>query len=212
MYIERVPNRKSPPAVLLRESYREGGKVRKRTLANLSKWPDELVRGLRVLLKGGVALNSMDDAFEILRSRPHGHVAAVLGTARKLGLERLLDRRPSRMRSLALAMIAGRVLDPRSKLAAARGLGSETQTDTLGEETGAADATADELYEAMDWLLLRRKRIERTLAAKHIEDGLARAVRPDLGLLRGLEVPPGQARLLPRRQARQAADRLRAAL
>ena len=171
MYIERVPNRKSPPAVLLRESYREGGKVRKRTLANLSKWPDELVRGLRVLLKGGVALNSMDDAFEILRSRPHGHVAAVLGTARKLGLERLLDRRPSRMRSLALAMIAGRVLDPRSKLAAARGLGSETQTDTLGEETGAADATADELYEAMDWLLLRRKRIERTLAAKRIEDG-----------------------------------------
>ena len=171
MYIERVPNRKSPPAVLLRESYREGGKVRKRTLANLSKWPDELVRGLRVLLKGGVALKSMDDAFEILRSRPHGHVAAVLGTARKLGLERLLDRRPSRMRSLALAMIAGRVLDPRSKLAAARGLGSETQTDTLGEETGAADATADELYEAMDWLLLRRKRIERTLAAKHIEDG-----------------------------------------
>ena len=171
MYIERVPNRESPPAVLLRESYREGGKVRKRTLANLSKWPDELVRGLRVLLKGGVALKSMDDAFEILRSRPHGHVAAVLGTARKLGLERLLDRRPSRMRSLALAMIAGRVPDPRSKLAAARGPGSETQAGTLGEETGAADATADELYEAMDWLLRRRKRIERTLAAKRIEDG-----------------------------------------
>ena len=171
MYIERVPNRKSPPAVLLRESFREGGKVRKRTLANLSKLPDEIVDGLRILLKGGVALKSFGDAFEILRSRPHGHAAAVLGTARKLGIERLLDRRPSRMRSLALAMIAARVLDPRSKLATARGLSSETLADTLGEETGTADATAEELYEAMDWLLRRQKRIERTLAAKHIEDG-----------------------------------------
>ena len=171
MYIERVPNRESPPAVLLRESYREGGEVKKRTLANLSKWPDDLVRGFRILLKGGVAVKSVDDVFEILRSRPHGHVAAVLGTARRLGLERLLDRRPSRMRSLALALIAGRVLDPRSKLAAARGLNSGTQADTLGEETGAEDATAEELYEAMDWLLRRRRRIERTLAARHIEDG-----------------------------------------
>ncbi len=171
MYIERVPNRNSPPAVLLRESFRRDGKVCKRTLANLSKWPDEIVRGLRILLKGGVALKSMDDAFEILRSRPHGHVAAVVGTARKLGLERLLDRRPSRMRSLAAAMIAARVLDPRSKLATARGLASETQTDTPGEELGAEDATAEELYEAMDWLLRRQPRIERTLAARHVEDG-----------------------------------------
>ncbi len=171
MYIERVPNRNSPPAVLLRESFRKDGKVCKRTLANLSKWPDEIVRGLRILLKGGVALKSMDDAFEILRSRPHGHVAAVAGTARKLGLERLLDRRPSRMRSLAAAMIAARVLDPRSKLATARGLASETQTDTPGEELGAEDATAEELCEAMDWLLRRQPRIERTLAARHVEDG-----------------------------------------
>ena len=171
MYIERVPNRNSPPAVLLRESFREDGKVRKRTLANLSKLPDEVVDGLRILLKGGVALQSFDDAFEILRSRPHGHVAAVLGTARKLGLERLLDRRPSRMRSLALAMIAARVLDPRSKLATARGLGSETRADTLGEELGCGDVAAGELYAAMDWLLRRRERIERTLAAKHVADG-----------------------------------------
>ena len=171
MYIERVPNRNSPPAVLLRESFREGGKVRKRTLANLSKLPGEVVDGLRILLKGGVALKSFDDAFEILRSRPHGHVAAVVGTARKLGLERLLDRRPSRMRSLALAMIAARVLDPRSKLATARGLGSETQADTLGEELGCGDVAAEELYGAMDWLLRRQKRIERTLAAKHVADG-----------------------------------------
>ena len=171
MYIERVPNRNSPPAVLLRESYREDGKVRKRTLANLSKLPDEVVDGLRILLKGGVALKSFDDAFEILRSRPHGHVAAVLGTARALGLERLLDRRPSRMRSLGLAMIAARVLDPRSKLATARGLGSETQADTLGEELGCRDVAAEELYGAMDWLLRRQKRIERTLAARHVADG-----------------------------------------
>ena len=95
----------------------------------------------------------------------------MLGTARALGLEKLLDRRPSRMRSLALAMVAGRVLDPRSKLATARGLGSATQADTLGEELGTADVTAEELYEAMDWLLRRRERIERTLAAKHVEDG-----------------------------------------
>ena len=171
MYIERVPNRNSPPAVLLRESFREGGKVRKRTLANLSKLPDDIVDGLRILLKGGVALKSFGDAFEILRARPHGHVAAVLGTARALGLERLLDRRPSRMRSLALAMIAARVLDPRSKLATARGLRSATQADTLGEELGARDATAEELYAAMDWLLRRQPRIERHLAARHVEDG-----------------------------------------
>ncbi len=166
-----MPNRNSPPAVLLRESFRRDGKVCKRTLANLLKWPGEIVRGLRILLKGGVALKSMDDAFEILRSRPHGHVAAVAGTARKPGLERLLDRRPSRMRSSAAAMIAARVLDPRSKLATARGLASETQTDTPGEELGAEDATAEELCEAMDWLLRRQPRIERTLAARHVEDG-----------------------------------------
>ena len=171
MYIERVPNRNSPPAVLLRESYREGGKVRKRTLANLSKWPDELVEGLRILLKGGVALPSMDDAFEILRSRPHGHVAAVLGTLRALGLEKLLDRRPSRERALAVAMIVARVLDPRSKLATARSLGGETMSHTLGGELGVEDADADELYRAMDWLLRRRDRIERHLAGRRLADG-----------------------------------------
>ncbi len=116
MYIERVPNRNSPPAVLLRRSYREGGKVRKQTLANLSRWPDELVEGLRVLLRGGVALPSIDDVFRIERSRPHGHVAAVVGAARKLGFERLLDRKPSRNRSLAAAMALARILDPGSKL------------------------------------------------------------------------------------------------
>ncbi len=171
MYIERVPNRNSPPAVLLRESFREDGKVKKRTLANLSKWPDDIVEGLRILLKGGVALPSMGDAFAILRSRPHGHVAAALGTARRLGLERLLDRRPSRERALAAAIILARILDPRSKLATARSLRSETLTHTLGEELGIEDAGDNELYRAMDWLLRRQDRIERHLAARHLEDG-----------------------------------------
>ena len=171
MYIERVPNRNSPPAVLLRRSYREGGKVRKQTLANLSKWPDELVEGFRVLLKGGVALSSLDDAFRITRSRPHGHVAAVVGTARKLGFERMLDRKPSRNRSLAAAMALARIVEPGSKLATARGLSRETLANTLGEELGVEDAGADELYAAMDWLLARQDRIERRLAGKHLADG-----------------------------------------
>ncbi|WP_420632627.1 IS1634 family transposase [Candidatus Palauibacter sp.] len=171
MYIERVPNRNSPPAVLLRESFREDGKVKKRTLANLSKWPDDLVEGFRVLLKGGVALPSLGDAFAILRSRPHGHVAAVLGCARNLGLEKLLDRRPSRDRALAAAMILARILDPRSKLATARALSRETPAHSLGEDLGIEDAGENELYRAMDWLLKRQDRIERHLAARHLEEG-----------------------------------------
>ena len=113
----------------------------------------------------------MGDAFTILRSRPHGHVAAVLGTARRLGLEKLLDRRNSRNRALAAAMVLARVLDPGSKLATARGLRSETLAHTLGEELGVDDATEDELCRAMDWLLKRQDRIERTLSRKHPKDG-----------------------------------------
>ena len=171
MYVERVPNRGSPPAVLLRRSYREGGKVRKETLANLSKWPDELVENLRILLKGGVALPSLGDAFRIVRSRPHGHVAAVVGTARKLGFERLLDHKPSRNRSLAAAMALARILEPGSKLATARGLSRETLANTLGEELEVEDAGADELYAAMDWLLARQAGIERRLARRHLAEG-----------------------------------------
>ncbi len=168
MYIEPVPNRNSPPAVLLRESYRHNGKVKKRTLANLSKWPDHIVNGLRILLKGGVALPSMGHAFAILRSRPHGHVAAVLGSARRLRLEQLIDRKLSRQRALVTAMVLDRILDPRSKLATARSLNSETLTHTLGEELGIGDADERELYQAMDWLLRRQDRIERHLAARHL--------------------------------------------
>lgn len=171
MHIERVPNRNSPPAVLLRQSYREGGKVRKRTLANLSKLPDEAVEGLKILLKGGTAINNLEEAFEIIRSRPHGHVAAVLGMLRKLEVEQLIEEERSRERDLVVAMIVARVIDPSSKLATARGLNLETCVSTLGELLGVASADSDELYAAMDWLLERQGKIEKSLAQRHLEDG-----------------------------------------
>ncbi|HEY9744118.1 MAG TPA: IS1634 family transposase [Coleofasciculaceae cyanobacterium] len=171
MHIERVPNRNSPPAVLLRQSYREGGKVRKRTLANLSKLPADAVEGLRILLKGGTAIPSLESAFEIQRSLPHGHVAAVLGTLSSLGLQSLISTQESRQRDLVTAMIVARILDPASKLATARGLSTDTISSTLGQILGVQSADSDELYEAMDWLLERQEEIERCLAAKHLEEG-----------------------------------------
>ncbi len=162
MYIEAVPNRSSPPAILLRESYREDGKVKKRTLANLTKWPAALVEGLRILLKGGTAVRRLDEAFDIVRSLPHGHIAAVLGTVKKLGLDRLVDPKPSPRRSQVLAMIAARILEPASKLA--------TAVSTLGEILDAA-LDEDDLYGAMDWLLERQERIERGLAKRHLGEG-----------------------------------------
>jgi transposase len=171
MYIERVPNRNSPPAILLRESFREGNTVRKRTLANLSPWPPELVEGLQTLLRGGTAVKQLHDAFDIVRSRPHGHVAAVLGTLRHLDLERIIAPNPSHQRDLVVAMIVARLLEPRSKLATARGLNAETLAHTLGEALGLQAATADDLYYAMDWLFERQERIEKQLAARHLKDG-----------------------------------------
>ena len=108
MYVARVPNRGSPPAILLRESYREGGKVKNRTLANLSRWPEDKVDALARVLKGLPAQVELAEAFEITRSLPHGHVAAVLGTARRLGIEELIDPAPSRKRNLVLAMLIAR--------------------------------------------------------------------------------------------------------
>ena len=171
MYIESVPNRNSPPAVLLRESYRDAGKVKKRTLANLSKWPPALVEGLRVLLKGGTALARLEAAFDIVRARPHGHVAAVLGTLRKLRLERLIAPQRSPERDRVLAMIVARVLDPGSKLATARNLAEATAGDSLAETLALGTVDEDELYAAMDWLLTRQQRIERGLARRHLQDG-----------------------------------------
>ena len=171
MYIERVPNRNSPPAVLLRESYREGKRVRKRTLANLSKLPDPAIDGLKVLLKGGTAVGELESAFNITRSRPHGHVATALGTLKNLNLHQIISSESSRQRNLVLAMIVARIIDPLSKLATARGLNEQTSLSTLGELLGVAKADEDELYAAMDWLLSRQEKIENTLASRHLKSG-----------------------------------------
>jgi transposase len=170
MYIARIPNRNSPPAILLRESYREGGKVKSRTLANLSHLPDSQIELLRRVLKGETLVGA-HDAFDIVRSRPHGHVVAVLGTLRQLGLPALLARAPSRERQLVEAMIVARVLDPRSKLATARGLGGETLFSSLGEMLALEVLEVDELYEALDWLLARQARVEKALAKRHLCEG-----------------------------------------
>ncbi len=171
MYIESVPNRNSPPAVLLRESYRQHGKVKKRTLLNLSHWPPALVAGLRLLLKGGTAVPRLDEAFDIVHSRPHGAVAAVLGTLQRLGLERLIDPQPSPQRARVLALIVARVLQPGSKLATARSLAAASAHDTLAETLGLGALDEDDLYAAMDWLLARQQRIERALARQHLQEG-----------------------------------------
>ena len=169
MYIDIVPNRNSPPAVLLREGWRENGKVRKRTVANLSSWSMEKVETLRRLLKNE-PLVGRDDAFDIVRSLPHGHVAAVLGTLRKLGLETLIDPKPSSRRNQVLAMIVARILEPASKLATLRGLAEATAVSTLGEILDP-ELDEDDLYTAMDWLLERQERIERGLAKRHLGEG-----------------------------------------
>jgi Transposase DDE domain len=171
MYIEAVPNRNSPPAILLRESYRAGGKVRKRTLCNLSDWPVGYVEGLRGVLKGGTVIPAGQDAFTITRSLPHGHVAAALGTARKIGLDRLLGPDGNRCRDLILARLIGRMLDPVSKLAAARMLSPATAASSLGEALGLGEVDEDERYAALDWLGERQPAIETALARRHLRTG-----------------------------------------
>ena len=170
MYIERVPNRTSPPAVLLRESYREGGRVKKRTLANLSHLSDATIEGLRRVLRGDTVV-APDDAFTIERSRPHGHVAAVIGTIKKLGVDRSLASRRTPDRDRAVALIAARVLAPDSKLATARALDANSATSTLGEMLGLGTVEAEDLYAAMDWLEARQAKIEKALAKRHLHDG-----------------------------------------
>src|SRR6266702_512503 len=145
MYVARVPNRGSPPAILLRESYRQAGKVKNRTLANLSRWPGWQVDALTRVLKGAPPAAGAAEAFEITRSLPHGHVAAVLGTLRSLGLEEVIDPAPW--------------------------LRGETAASSLGAVLGLEDCDEDDLYEAMDWLLPRQQAIEDTLAARHLAGG-----------------------------------------
>lgn len=169
MYVAVVPNRSSPPAILLRQSYRDGNKVKTRTLANLSDWSPIKIEALRAVL-GDRLQASGPDGLEIIRTRPHGHVAAVLGTLRRLGLERVIDPKRSAERDRCVAMIAARILAPRSKLALARALSPEALQSTLGEELGVESVTEDELYASMDWLVARQDRIERGLAKKHLSE------------------------------------------
>ena len=172
MYVVKVPNRGSPPAILLRESYREAGKVKNRTLANLSSWPDAKVDALTRVLKGQPPPAApLDEAFEITRSLPHGHVAAVLGTARQLGLGELIDPMPSRHRDLVAAMAVAQVIAPDSKLAIARGLREETAASSLGEVLALGSCDEDDLYAAMDYLQARQDTIQDALAARHLGGG-----------------------------------------
>jgi Transposase DDE domain len=171
MYIESVPNRNSPPAILLRESYRDGAKIKKRTIANLSDWPTELVEGLRTLLKGGTAAPADQQSIIVRRSLPHGHVAAVLGTLRDIGLDRILGPAGNRPRDLVIAMIVARLIAPASKLATARMLDPATATSSLGDILGLGAVDEDELYAAIDWLGERQQAIEKALARQHLRDG-----------------------------------------
>jgi transposase len=171
MYIESVPNRNSPPAILLRESYRDAGKVRKRTLLNLSDWPRERVEGLRALLKGGVVMPAGTEPFQVIRTLPHGHVAAVLGVIGQIGLDRLLGPQANRPRDLVLAMIVSRIIGPASKLATRKGLTPMTATSSLGQVLGLGEVADAELYQALDWLLARQPAIETALARRHLKDG-----------------------------------------
>jgi hypothetical protein len=171
MYIETVPNRGSPPAILLRESYREDGKVRKRTLANLSDWPAERVEGFRTFLKGGVVVPAGQEPVEVVRSLPHGHVAAALGTIRKIGLDRILGPEGNRPRDVVLAMIVGRIIAPTSKLATMKGLDPATASSSLGAVLKLGALAYAEPYEALDWLLARQEAIETALAKRHLAGG-----------------------------------------
>src|SRR6201991_870313 len=178
MFIEAVPNRGPPPAVLLRESYRdESGRTQKRTLANLSKLPDDVVAAFKAILKGGTLIGTNPDEQQIERSLPHGHVAAVVGVIRKIALDRLIlstakDAEARRYCDLVVAMMVDRLIAPRSKLGFVRAVDEETATTSLGEVLGLGKVKDREAYEALDWLLKRQVRIENGLARRHLKDGV----------------------------------------
>ena len=173
MYVATIPNRGSPPAVLLRESYREAGKTKNRTLANLSDWPSERIELFRAVLRGDKLAPIGSNGFEIRRSLPHGHVLAALTTARRIGLDDLLPRRaPQRRRDLALALIVARLLDPAAKLATARMLDTATASHSLGETLGLGSVTAREIYTTLDWLGSEQAFIENSLARRHLRNGM----------------------------------------
>ena len=204
MYITRIPNRGSPPAILLREGYRQDGRVKTRTLANLSKLPPEAIELLRLYLKGHQLVPAAE-AFDVIASLHHGHVEAVLLTMRRLGFASLLASRSSRAASWCWPWSRLGSLNPRASWRP-RAAGTVTSLPTT---LGVADADADELYAAMDWLLQRQDRIEQKLAARHLHnDGLA-LYDPELQLFRGPPLSPGFTGPQSRRQEMQAAGQLR---
>lgn len=170
MYVATVPNRKSRPAILLRESYREGDKIKNRTLKNLTDWPGDRIELLRAVLRGD-PLVPAEQGLEIVRALPHGHVQAALETARRIGLEALLPRGPERRRQLALALIVARLLKPCAKLATARALDEETAQHSLGATLGLGRVSVKELYGSLDWLGREQPRIETALARRHLSEG-----------------------------------------
>jgi transposase len=178
MFIESIPNRSSPPAILLRESWRdEEGRTHKRTLANLSKVPADLLEGLKALLKGGTVIGTGVGEIEIERSLAHGHVAAALGMISKIALDRLIlstakDKASRRSCALIVAMIVDRLIAPRSKLGFVRAVNEETAVSSLGPVLGLGDVKEREPYEALDWLIERQMRIENGLARRHLKDGV----------------------------------------
>lgn len=198
MFIETVPNRDSPPAILLRESYRdEAGKSQKRTLANLSKLPPSLIAGLKGLLKGGTVLGAGDDGLRIERSLPHGHVAAALGTVRKIALDRLLlstakDDASRRHRDLVVGLIVDRLVSPRSKLGFVRAVNGESANTSLGEVLALGKVAEHEVYAALDWLGTQQERVENGLARRHLKGGVLVLYDVSSSYLEGRKCPLAQ--------------------
>ena len=209
MYVTRIPNRDSRPAVLLRESYREDGKVKSRTLANISDWPEAKIESLRRVLAGETLAPPEAERFEIARALAHGHVAAALGTARRLGLDKILPKGPERRARLILAMTVARIIEPAAKLATARQLSEATAAHSLGAVLGLGEVDEDELYAALDLLGRSQTNVEKALAKRHLEGRRARALRRHLELSGGAALRTGAIRLQPRSSPRPAADRLR---
>jgi transposase len=174
MHVDRIPNRTSPPAYLLRETYREDGKVKKRTLANITHWSAAKIEALRRLLRDEVVGGDQASGLKLLRSLPHGHVAAALGTLRKIGLDHILSqggRQPAREVALCIAVMVARLIDPASKLATARLLDGETANCSLGAVLGLEAVDEQALYDVLDWLLGQQERIEKALARRHLKNG-----------------------------------------
>lgn len=173
MHVDRIPNRTSPPSYLLRESYRQGRKVKKRTLANITHWPSAKIEALRRLLRDELPVGDQPGGLTLLRSLPHGHCAAALGTLRKLGLDRLLAGRkaPPRQVALCIAMIVARLIDPASKLATARQLDAASATTALGTVLALGAVSEKDLYATLDWLIAQQERVENALARRHLADG-----------------------------------------